>query len=80
MEKPDGVDLERLCYKLLSGKEVIGKFYFQNIHKENYIPNVLRKRDWMPEEDKLYRCWFRWVSPADPADLGEAHLVYIESR
>lgn len=78
MEKPDNISLDGLYYRLLNGKEVIDKFYFQGIHKENYIPNVLRKSSWMPSEDKLYKCWYKWSNPADCADPGEYHLVYIE--
>lgn len=78
MEKPDDVNLDWLYYRLFTCNEVIGKFYFQGIWKENYIPNVLRERNWMPEEGKLYRCWYKWTNPADPADPGEDHLVYIE--
>lgn len=78
MDKPEDVNLDWLYYRLLRGKEVLAMFYFQDIWKEHYIPNVLKERNWMPDEDKLYRCWYKWIDSGDPADQGEAHLVYLE--
>lgn len=78
MKIPD--DLERFasCYRLLKGSEIIAKFFYQDIWKECYIPKELKDRNWVPDMDSYYRCWWRYVDPADPADPGFSILLYVE--
>lgn len=80
MERPD--DLERISggYRLLKGSEVIGMFYYQGIWKECHIPKELIDKGWVPDSDSYYRCWWKYIDYADPADPGFRKLIYIEKR
>ena len=76
MNRPE--DLEHIAdsYRLLKGNEVLFRFYNQGIHKEHHVPKELK--DWRPEHNILYRCYWKHVVSGDPADQGTNHLLYIE--
>ena len=61
-----------------TGKQILDKFYNQSEGREDYIPRELKEKNWKPEEDKTYKCWWYWTNPADPSDSGNDILVYIE--
>ena len=61
-----------------TGKQILDKFYNQSEGREDYIPRELKEKNWRPEEDKTYKCWWYWTNPADPSDSGNDILVYIE--
>ena len=65
-----------------TGKQILDKFYNQSEGhgslKEDYIPRELKEKNWRPEGDKTYKCWWYWTNPADPSDSGNDILVYIE--
>ena len=61
-----------------TGKQILDKFYNQSEGREEYIPRELKEKNWRPEEDKTYKCWWYWTNPADPSDSGNDILVYIE--
>ena len=65
-----------------TGQQILNKFYNQSVGygslKEDYIPNELKEKNWKPNKDKTYKCWWYWTNPADPADSGEDILLYIE--
>ena len=64
-------------YKLMSGKEIINRFFDQDIWHTNHIPRELEDRNWKPKEDKYYRVWYDSTDPADPADPGYEYIEYI---
>lgn len=78
MQKPDDLEIISDYYKLLKGSEIIAKFYYQGIWKECNIPKELRESNFVPNRDKFYRCWWKFIVPADPADPGFSMLKYIE--
>ena len=87
MNKPDWIEHpswhSRKCKEnYFKGSKVNAKFYNISVGygslKENHIPRELENKKWVPEDDKLYKCWWYWTNPADPADSGEDILVYIE--
>ena len=61
-----------------TGQQILDKFYNQSEGREDYIPRELKEKNWRPEEDKTYKCWWYWTNPADPSDSGNDILVYIE--
>ena len=61
-----------------TGHQILDKFYNQSEGREEYIPRELKEKNWRPEEDKTYKCWWYWTNPADPSDSGNDILVYIE--
>jgi len=65
-----------------TGQQILSKFYNQSVGygslKNDYIPKELKEKNWKPDEDKTYKCWWYWTNPADPADPGEDILLYIE--
>lgn len=61
-----------------TGKQILDKFYNQSEGREDYIPRDLKEKNWKPEEDKTYKCWWYWTNPSDPSDSGNDILVYIE--
>ena len=64
-------------YKLMKGKEIINRFYDQDIWHTNHIPRELEDKNWKPEENKYYRVWYDCTDPADPADSGYEYIEYI---
>jgi len=87
MNKPDWIDnpswFDRKCKEnYFIGQQVLDRFYDVSIGygslKESYIPKELENKNWRPEDNKTYKCWWYWTNPADPADPGEDILVYIE--
>ena len=61
-----------------TGHQILDKFYNQSEGREDYIPRELKEKNWRPEEDKTYKCWWYWTNPSDPSDSGNDILVYIE--
>ena len=61
-----------------TGKQILDKFYNQSEGREDYIPRELKEKNWRPEEDKTYKCWWYCTNPSDPSDSGNDILVYIE--
>ena len=61
-----------------TGHQILDKFYNQSEGREDYIPRELKEKNWRPEEDKTYKCWWYCTNPADPSDSGNDVLVYIE--
>ena len=61
-----------------TGKQILDKFYNQSEGREDYIPRELKEKNWRPEEDKTYKCWWYCTNPPDPSDSGVDILVYIE--
>ena len=61
-----------------TGYQILDKFYNQSEGREDYIPRELKEKNWRPEEDKTYKCWWYWTNPTDPSDSGNDILVYIE--
>ena len=61
-----------------TGKQILDKFYNQSEGREDYIPRELKEKNWRPEEDKTYKCWWYWRNPAEAAESGNDILVYIE--
>lgn len=83
MEKPDWIDnpswwSKKCTESYFTATQIKNKFWDSDKWKDPYIPRVLSEKNWEPEEDKLYKCWWYWTNPADPADSGEDILVYIE--
>ena len=66
----------------LTGYQILDKFYNQSVGdgslKEDYIPGELKEKNWRPEGDKTYKCWWYCTNPPDPSDSGHDILVYIE--
>lgn len=54
------------------------KFYNQSEGysslREDYIPGELKEKNWRPEGDKTYKCWWYYT----PSDSGKDILLYIE--
>ena len=61
-----------------TGHQILDKFYNQSEGREDYIPRELKEKNWRPEEDKTYKCWWYCTNPPDPSDSGNDILVYIE--
>ena len=61
-----------------TGQQILDKFYNQSEGREDYIPRELKEKNWKPEEDKTYKCWWYWTNPSDPSDSGNDILAYIE--
>lgn len=61
-----------------TGKQILDKFYNQSEGREDYIPRELKEKNWRPEEDKTYKCWWYCTNPSDPSDSGNDILAYIE--
>lgn len=61
-----------------TGQQILDKFYNQSEGKEDYIPGELKEKNWRPEGDKTYKCWWYCTNPPDPSDSGHDILVYIE--
>ena len=61
-----------------TGKQVLDKFYNQSEGysslREDYIPGELKEKNWRPEGDKTYKCWWYYT----PSDSGKDILLYIE--
>lgn len=64
-------------YSLMTGKQIINKFYDQDRWHTNHIPRELDEKKWVPEEDRYYRVWWDHTDPADPADSGYSYIEYI---
>ena len=83
MKKPKGID-EHSTYShhpditYYTGQQILDKFYNQSEGysslKEDHIPGELKEKNWRPEEDKTYKCWWYYT----PADSGHDILLYIE--
>ena len=58
----------------LTGKQILDKFYNQSEGREDYIPRELKEKNWKPEGDKTYKCWWYYT----PSDSGKDILLYIE--
>lgn len=74
-------DLNDLISSILDGNNVIALFYNQGIYHEDYIPNVLANKGWVPDEHKRYKVWWHSTNPtnpSDPFDFGHNILDYIE--
>ena len=54
-------------------KEEIINYYGRDL-TPYYIPEELKEKNWRPEEDKTYKCWWYYT----PADSGHDILLYIE--
>lgn len=85
MEKPKYWDemLKHRHYEInyWSGAWVKNMFYDQHLcgsMRTDYIPEELKDRKWVPDDKKIYRCWWWRTNPSDPADPGEDILAYIE--
>ncbi len=67
-----------------TGQQILDKFYNQSEGhgslKEDYIPRELKEKNWRPEEDKTYKCWWYCTDPdpLDPSDSGNDILLYIK--
>ena len=61
-----------------TGKQILDKFYNQSEGREDYIPIELKEKNWRPEEDKTYKCWWYCTNPSDPSDSGHDILLYIK--
>ena len=61
-----------------TGQQILDKFYNQSEGREDYIPRELKEKNWKPEGDKTYKCWWYCTNPSDPSDSGHDILVYIE--
>lgn len=65
-----------------TGQQILNKFYNQSIGysslKEDHIPRELKEKNWKPEKNTTYKCWWYYTNPADPTDPGEDVLLYIE--
>lgn len=61
-----------------TGKQILDKFYNQSEGysslREDYIPGELKEKNWRPEGDKTYKCWWYYT----PSDSGNDILAYIE--
>ena len=57
-----------------TGQQILDKFYNQSEGREDYIPRELKEKNWRPEEDKTYKCWWYYT----PSDSGKDILLYIE--
>ena len=59
------------------GQQILNKFYNQSIGygslTEDNIPQELKEKNWKPDKDKTYKCWWYWTNPADTSVL-----LYIE--
>lgn len=87
MNKPSWIEKESTygphpVISYFTGLQIKNKFYnqslgFGNLRVDN-IPDELKKNKWIPEDNKVYKCWWHWTNPADPADPGEDILNYIE--
>ena len=62
----------------LTGYQILDKFYNQSEGREDYIPRELKEKNWRPEEDKTYKCWWYCTNPSDPSDYGHDILLYIK--
>lgn len=87
MKKPKGIDGHSAYghhpdITYYTGQQILDKFYNQSEGycslKEDYIPGELKEKNWRPEEDKTYKCWWYCTNPSDPSDFGHDILVYIE--
>ena len=83
MKKPKGIDGHSayghhpdITYYI--GQQILDKFYNQSEGREDHIPGELKEKNWKPEGDKTYKCWWYWTNPSDPSDSGNDILVYIE--
>lgn len=83
MKKPERIDNpstygHHADIVYLTGKQVLDKFYNQSVGysslREDYIPGELKEKNWRPEGDKTYKCWWYYT----PSDSGKDILVYIE--
>ena len=61
-----------------TGKQILDKFYNQSEGREDYIPRELKEKNWKPEGDKTYKCWWYCTNPSDPSDYGHDILLYIK--
>ena len=71
MKKPKGLKSPTSYF---TGKQVLSRFYNQS----GLIPEELKEKNWRPEGDKTYKCWWYCTNPSDPSDSGHDILVYIE--
>ena len=62
----------------LTGYQILDKFYNQSEGREDYIPRELKEKNWRPEEDKTYKCWWYCTNPSNPSDYGHDILLYIK--
>lgn len=62
----------------LTGQQILDKFYNQSEGREDYIPGELKEKNWRPEGDKTYKCWWYCTNPSDPSDSGHDILLYIK--
>lgn len=83
MKKPERIDNPSTYghhpdITYFTGKQVLDKFYNQSVGysslREDYIPGELKEKNWRPEGDKTYKCWWYYT----PSDSGKDILVYIE--
>ena len=73
-----GYGLNDCHTNIWKGDDVYYRFYEQGHCKENNICNALKEVKWVPEKDRKYKCWWYSTNPADPSDLGEDVLLYVE--
>ena len=82
MKKPNNLTRYRLTISYFTGQDVKNKFYNQSLGygslRVDYIPDELKDKKWVPDDDKRYECHWYYTNPADPADPGEDILIYIE--
>lgn len=76
MKEPEDIICDE--FSVLKGEEVLTRFYNQGYWKENYIPDELEKKKWVPEEDKSYKVWWRYIYPADFCSETYDKMQYIE--
>ena len=73
-----GYGLKDCWTNIWKGSEIIYRFYNQGYWHENNIHRALEEIKWVPEKDRMYKCWWYSTNPADPADPGEDILLYVE--
>lgn len=71
MKKPKGLKSPTSYF---TGTQVLSRFYNQS----GLIPEELKEKNWRPEEDKTYKCWWYWTTPSDPTDEVVYVLLYIK--
>lgn len=76
MHKPKNLRYD--YFDIFDGQVIYWKFYEKGPYKENHIPEELNNKKWIPDNNKLYKIWWRHTNPSDPSDAGVQILEYIE--
>lgn len=77
-EKQYGYGLNDCHTNIWNKDMILYRFYNQGVNKTNYISYDLEQINWVPEDNKKYKCWWYSTNPADPADPGNDVLLYVE--